>query len=149
MSNLPARSFLKHKKQENLYLQRKKNHGQSLGQGETFVLITSTISTRLSVDWVTLEEHTECTLTSIDCMHFLEPFWRWSLSPKNAKIYCIFFRHVLDVFCSIINFLVLNWLWNSEIFQVAVLYFHDEFTLLKGLGLLTIIFGVTLFNWYK
>lgn len=32
---------------------------------------------------------------------------------------------------------------------VAVLYFHDEFSWLKGIGLLTIIFGVSLFNWYK
>ncbi|KAI3457098.1 hypothetical protein Pfo_013761 [Paulownia fortunei] len=32
---------------------------------------------------------------------------------------------------------------------VAVLYFHDEFTWLKGVGLLTIMVGVGLFNWYK
>ncbi|XP_028760223.1 probable sugar phosphate/phosphate translocator At1g06470 isoform X2 [Neltuma alba] len=32
---------------------------------------------------------------------------------------------------------------------VAVLYFHDQFTWLKGLGLFTIIVGVGLFNWYK
>ncbi|KAK4758924.1 hypothetical protein SAY87_020225 [Trapa incisa] len=32
---------------------------------------------------------------------------------------------------------------------VAVFYFHDDFTLLKGLGLLTIMVGVSLFNWYK
>ncbi|GAA0161295.1 secondary carrier transporter [Lithospermum erythrorhizon] len=32
---------------------------------------------------------------------------------------------------------------------VAVLYFHDEFTFLKGVGLITIMFGVSLFNWYK
>ncbi|XP_018731504.2 probable sugar phosphate/phosphate translocator At1g06470 isoform X2 [Eucalyptus grandis] len=32
---------------------------------------------------------------------------------------------------------------------VAVFYFHDEFTWLKGLGLLTIMLGVSLFNWYK
>ncbi|KAJ3683637.1 hypothetical protein LUZ60_013864 [Juncus effusus] len=32
---------------------------------------------------------------------------------------------------------------------VAVFYFHDEFTLMKGLGLLTIMIGVGLFNWYK
>ncbi|CAN6444645.1 unnamed protein product [Victoria cruziana] len=32
---------------------------------------------------------------------------------------------------------------------VAVFYFHDEFTLLKGFGLLTIMVGVSLFNWYK
>ncbi|XP_024991800.1 probable sugar phosphate/phosphate translocator At1g06470 [Cynara cardunculus var. scolymus] len=32
---------------------------------------------------------------------------------------------------------------------VAVFYFHDEFTWLKGVGLFTIIFGVSLFNWYK
>lgn len=32
---------------------------------------------------------------------------------------------------------------------VAVFYFHDEFTWLKGAGLSTIIVGVSLFNWYK
>ncbi|KAJ0462082.1 putative sugar phosphate transporter domain-containing protein [Helianthus annuus] len=32
---------------------------------------------------------------------------------------------------------------------VAVFYFHDEFTWLKGAGLVTIIFGVSLFNLYK
>ncbi|CAD5178262.1 unnamed protein product [Musa acuminata subsp. malaccensis] len=32
---------------------------------------------------------------------------------------------------------------------VAVFYFHDQFTLLKGIGLLIIITGVSLFNWYK
>ncbi|MCL7030744.1 hypothetical protein MKW94_005930 [Papaver nudicaule] len=32
---------------------------------------------------------------------------------------------------------------------VAVFYFHDKFTLLKGVGLFIIIFGVSLFNWYK
>ncbi|OMO60959.1 hypothetical protein COLO4_33652 [Corchorus olitorius] len=32
---------------------------------------------------------------------------------------------------------------------VAVFYFHDEFTWLKGAGLLTIMVGVSLFNWYK
>ncbi|XVE86318.1 hypothetical protein DITRI_Ditri18aG0026200 [Diplodiscus trichospermus] len=32
---------------------------------------------------------------------------------------------------------------------VAVFYFHDEFTWLKGAGLFTIMVGVGLFNWYK
>ncbi|KAK6919678.1 Sugar phosphate transporter domain [Dillenia turbinata] len=32
---------------------------------------------------------------------------------------------------------------------VAVLYFGDEFTWMKGVGLLTIMVGVGLFNWYK
>ncbi|EPS70869.1 hypothetical protein M569_03890, partial [Genlisea aurea] len=32
---------------------------------------------------------------------------------------------------------------------VAVFYFHDEFTWLKGAGLVTIMVGVGLFNWYK
>lgn len=32
---------------------------------------------------------------------------------------------------------------------VAVFYFHDQFTVLKGIGLLVIIVGVSLFNWYK
>lgn len=35
------------------------------------------------------------------------------------------------------------------VFQVAVFYFHDEFTWLKGFGLFTIMVGVSLFNWYK
>ncbi|CAM8951653.1 unnamed protein product [Rhodiola kirilowii] len=32
---------------------------------------------------------------------------------------------------------------------VAVLYLHDQFTWLKGLGLFVIMVGVSLFNWYK
>lgn len=32
---------------------------------------------------------------------------------------------------------------------VAVLYFHDPFTWLKGIGLFIIIVGVSLFNWFK
>ncbi|XLR04783.1 hypothetical protein HN51_059657 [Arachis hypogaea] len=32
---------------------------------------------------------------------------------------------------------------------VAVLYFYDKFTWVKGLGLCTILFGVSLFNRYK
>uniref|UniRef100_A0A803MLH8 Sugar phosphate transporter domain-containing protein n=1 Tax=Chenopodium quinoa TaxID=63459 RepID=A0A803MLH8_CHEQI len=32
---------------------------------------------------------------------------------------------------------------------VAVFYFHDDFTWLKGIGLLIIMIGVGLFNWYK
>ncbi|CAO2813228.1 unnamed protein product [Amaranthus hypochondriacus] len=32
---------------------------------------------------------------------------------------------------------------------VAVFYFHDEFTWLKGIGLLIIMIGVSLFNWFK
>ncbi|KAL8133599.1 putative sugar phosphate/phosphate translocator At1g06470 isoform X2 [Apium graveolens] len=33
--------------------------------------------------------------------------------------------------------------------SVAVFYFHDEFTWLKGFGLIIIMVGVSLFNWYK
>ncbi|KAI8031973.1 putative sugar phosphate/phosphate translocator [Camellia lanceoleosa] len=32
---------------------------------------------------------------------------------------------------------------------VVVFYFHDQFTWLKGAGLITILSGVSLFNWYK
>ncbi|CAN4103165.1 unnamed protein product [Withania somnifera] len=32
---------------------------------------------------------------------------------------------------------------------VAVFYFHDKFTWMKGVGLMTIMLGVSLFNWYK
>ncbi|KAG9448189.1 hypothetical protein H6P81_014317 [Aristolochia fimbriata] len=32
---------------------------------------------------------------------------------------------------------------------VAVFYFHDQFTEMKGIGLFTIMVGVGLFNWYK
>ncbi|KAL3502831.1 hypothetical protein ACH5RR_037280 [Cinchona calisaya] len=33
--------------------------------------------------------------------------------------------------------------------MVAVFFFHDAFTFLKGVGLITIMVGVGLFNWYK
>lgn len=33
--------------------------------------------------------------------------------------------------------------------SVAVFYFHDDFTWLKGFGLIIIMVGVSLFNWYK
>ncbi|KAJ8532201.1 hypothetical protein K7X08_012124 [Anisodus acutangulus] len=32
---------------------------------------------------------------------------------------------------------------------VAVFYFHDKFTWMKGVGLMTIMLGVSFFNWYK
>ncbi|KAK8956116.1 putative sugar phosphate/phosphate translocator [Platanthera guangdongensis] len=38
---------------------------------------------------------------------------------------------------------------SARIVQVFVFYFHDQFTLLKGAGLLTIMIGVSLFNWFK
>uniref|UniRef100_A0A6N2N9H0 Uncharacterized protein n=1 Tax=Salix viminalis TaxID=40686 RepID=A0A6N2N9H0_SALVM len=33
--------------------------------------------------------------------------------------------------------------------KLLVIYFHDKFTWLKGVGLLIIMVGVGLFNWYK
>ncbi|KAM7271285.1 hypothetical protein ACFE04_030499 [Oxalis oulophora] len=33
--------------------------------------------------------------------------------------------------------------------MVAVIFFHDKFTWLKGMGLIIIMIGVSLFNWYK
>jgi drug/metabolite transporter (DMT)-like permease len=54
--------------------------------------------------------------------------------------------------------LVVHALWNAVtacdlltivFIQVAVIYFHDKFTWLKGAGLLIIMVGVGLFNWYK
>ncbi|GAB2233925.1 hypothetical protein Droror1_Dr00003155 [Drosera rotundifolia] len=32
---------------------------------------------------------------------------------------------------------------------VAIFYFHDQFTWMKGFGLFTILIGVSLFNWFK
>ncbi|GJN29616.1 hypothetical protein PR202_gb17859 [Eleusine coracana subsp. coracana] len=42
-----------------------------------------------------------------------------------------------------------RWSMTQILLQVAVFYFHDEFTWLKGFGLVTIMVGVSLFNWYK
>nr|CAB3469537.1 unnamed protein product [Digitaria exilis] len=42
-----------------------------------------------------------------------------------------------------------RWSMTQILLQVAVFYFHDEFTWLKGAGLFTIMVGVSLFNWYK
>jgi len=61
---------------------------------------------------------------------------------------------------NIFQCLVVHALWNavtagdllkifSVFIQVAVIYFHDKFTWLKGAGLLIIMVGVGLFNWYK
>lgn len=33
--------------------------------------------------------------------------------------------------------------------QVAIFFFHDSFTVVKGIGLVVIIVGVCLFNWFK
>lgn len=33
--------------------------------------------------------------------------------------------------------------------QVVVIFLHEQFTWLKGLGLVIIVFGVALFNWFK
>ncbi|KAL5989771.1 hypothetical protein ACLOJK_010665 [Asimina triloba] len=38
---------------------------------------------------------------------------------------------------------------GSQSTSVAVIYFRDQFTVLKGIGLVIIMLGVSLFNWYK
>ncbi|KAI3809645.1 hypothetical protein L1987_19241 [Smallanthus sonchifolius] len=46
-----------------------------------------------------------------------------------------------------IQLIIIDKKWKNK--DVVVFYFHDEFTWLKGAGLVTIIFGVNLFNWYQ
>lgn len=86
-----------------------------------------------------------CGLTSFVCtcsMHFdvlfnsVKPWSFWEIGSF------IFY------FLIYINFGFYHSLIGTFV-QVAVFYFHDEFTFLKGIGLVTIMFGVSLFNWYK
>lgn len=67
---------------------------------------------------------------------------------------CLFDAHQVSVLVNIYlslrlsNYVLIS---NPMILhtQVAVIYFHDEFTRLKGAGLFIIMLGVSLFNWYK
>lgn len=86
-----------------------------------------------------------CGLTSFVCtcsMHFVVLFNSvkpWSFWEIGSFIF---------YFLIYINFGFYHSLISTFV-QVAVFYFHDEFTFLKGIGLVTIMFGVSLFNWYK
>ncbi|PNT76523.1 hypothetical protein BRADI_1g49160v3 [Brachypodium distachyon] len=65
----------------------------------------------------------------------------WSDFRKNA-----YFDNPWHVMRSFLLMLIGG---SLAFFMVAVFYFHDEFTWLKGFGLITIMVGVSLFNWYK
>lgn len=76
--------------------------------------------------------------------------WIWIENISlNSLLICMILMNFLCGFgiCCCVLF-VWHYFWSCAI-QVAVFYFHDEFTWLKGAGLFTIMIGVSLFNWYK
>ncbi|ONK68281.1 uncharacterized protein A4U43_C05F9610 [Asparagus officinalis] len=58
-------------------------------------------------------------------------------------------EYILVSATSAITVMVAGTVKEAVTILVAVFYFHDQFTLLKGAGLFTIMVGVGLFNWYK
>ncbi|KAF9681410.1 hypothetical protein SADUNF_Sadunf06G0223000 [Salix dunnii] len=61
-------------------------------------------------------------------------------------------KEAVTILCMLYGTLVMLMICLQNFFlfiQVAVIYFHDKFTWLKGVGLLIIMVGVGLFNWYK
>ncbi|XP_057796168.1 probable sugar phosphate/phosphate translocator At1g06470 isoform X2 [Salvia miltiorrhiza] len=67
----------------------------------------------------------------------------------TLAFFMVFTEYILVSVTSAVTVTVAGVVKEAVTILVAVFYFHDEFTWLKGYGLVTIMFGVSLFNWYK
>ncbi|KAG2324069.1 hypothetical protein Bca52824_006797 [Brassica carinata] len=63
--------------------------------------------------------------------------------------FLMLFEYVLVSVTSAVTVTIAGVVKEAVTIVVAVFYFHDEFTWLKGFGLMIIMVGVSLFNWYK
>ncbi|WCJ25081.1 Nucleotide/sugar transporter family protein [Euphorbia peplus] len=72
--------------------------------------------------------------------------FRWSMTQILLQVLTEF---ILVSVTSAVTVTIAGVVKEAVTIVVAVLYFHDEFTWLKGLGLVIIMMGVSLFNWYK
>nr|CAB3478301.1 unnamed protein product [Digitaria exilis] len=72
--------------------------------------------------------------------------FRWSMTQILLQVLT---EYVLVSVTSAVTVTVAGIVKEAVTILVAVLFFNDPFTWLKGLGLAIIIFGVSLFNWYK
>ncbi|KAK1604292.1 hypothetical protein QYE76_027965 [Lolium multiflorum] len=67
----------------------------------------------------------------------------------SLAFFMVLTEYILVSATSAITVTIAGVVKESVTILVAVFYFHDEFTWLKGVGLITIMIGVSLFNWYK
>ncbi|KAI7754643.1 hypothetical protein M8C21_021511 [Ambrosia artemisiifolia] len=72
--------------------------------------------------------------------------FRWTMTQILLQVLT---EYVLVSITSAVTVTIAGVVKEAVTILVAVFYFHDEFTWLKGAGLVTIMFGVSLFNWYK
>ncbi|PWA89073.1 sugar phosphate transporter domain-containing protein [Artemisia annua] len=77
-------------------------------------------------------------------------YMRNTSKPKRVKATMVVFWYTLSSKTDVgFGVLLITMAALLNLGEVAVFYFHDDFTWLKGAGLVTIMFGVSLFNWYK
>ncbi|CAN6166691.1 unnamed protein product [Urochloa humidicola] len=67
----------------------------------------------------------------------------------SLAFFMVLTEYILISATSAITVMIAGVVKEAVTILVAVFYFHDEFTWLKGVGLFTIMVGVSLFNWYK
>ncbi|XP_027340319.1 probable sugar phosphate/phosphate translocator At1g06470 isoform X2 [Abrus precatorius] len=72
--------------------------------------------------------------------------FRWCMTQILLQVLT---EYVLVSVTSAVTVTIAGVVKEAVTILVAVLYFHDKFTWLKGFGLFTIMVGVSLFNWYK
>ncbi|KAI7726581.1 hypothetical protein M8C21_010998 [Ambrosia artemisiifolia] len=72
--------------------------------------------------------------------------FRWSMTQILLQVLT---EYILVSVTSAVTVTIAGIVKEAVTILVAVFYFHDEFTWLKGGGLVIIIFGVSLFNLYK
>ncbi|KAM3195381.1 hypothetical protein ACQJBY_062670 [Aegilops geniculata] len=74
--------------------------------------------------------------------------FRWSMTQILLQVR-VLTEYILVSATSAITVTIAGVVKEAVTILVAVFYFHDEFTWLKGVGLTTTMVGVSLFNWYK
>ncbi|THG13691.1 hypothetical protein TEA_007430 [Camellia sinensis var. sinensis] len=72
--------------------------------------------------------------------------FRWTMTQILLQVLT---EYILVSVTSAVTVTIAGVVKEAVTILVAVFYFHDQFTWLKGAGLITILFGVSLFNWYK
>ncbi|XP_050248739.1 probable sugar phosphate/phosphate translocator At1g06470 isoform X4 [Quercus robur] len=72
--------------------------------------------------------------------------FRWAMTQILLQVLT---EYILVSVTSAVTVTIAGVVKEAVTIVVAVFYFHDEFTWLKGAGLFTIMIGVSLFNWYK
>ncbi|KAL0443791.1 UNVERIFIED_CONTAM: putative sugar phosphate/phosphate translocator [Sesamum latifolium] len=72
--------------------------------------------------------------------------FRWTMTQILLQVLT---EYILVSVTSAVTVTIAGVVKEAVTILVAVYYFHDEFTWMKGVGLLTIMVGVSLFNWYK